>query len=117
MTPLVPDDLAEAVRRASTATPPYTGSLDEVRGRVAARRRRRVAGGSLLSVLAVAAAVGVPYAVLRPSAPTVLRDRHHGGHVRAARAARRSRASAAPAPELRRHDLDPRRRGRPASHH
>jgi hypothetical protein len=71
MSSSIPEDVATLVRSAGAAAPPYTGSLEQVRGRVTARRRHLFVG-SLASVLAVALAVGLPYAVLRPSAVATL---------------------------------------------
>lgn len=72
MSSSIPDDVATLVRSVGAAAPPYAGSLEQVQGRVTARRRRHVLAGSLASVLAVALAVGVPYALARPAAPAVL---------------------------------------------
>ena len=72
MSSSIPDDVATLVRSAGAAVPPYKGSLEQVHGRVTARRRRHVLVGSLASVLAVALAVGVPYALARPDGPAVL---------------------------------------------
>jgi hypothetical protein len=72
MSSSIPDDVATLVRSAGAAAPPYAGSLEQVRGRVVARRRRHVLAGSMASVLAATVAVGVPYALARPAAPAVL---------------------------------------------
>ncbi|WP_406040481.1 hypothetical protein OG799_31575 [Micromonospora sp. NBC_00898] len=68
---VVPEDLADLVRRAALATPPHVGDLANVRRRARARRRRRAAAtaGGLVVLVALTGGAVPLLAGSRPARP------------------------------------------------